>query len=74
MTMVNSGLKRLMWLRAMLRYLCSEARYKNANPVFLISDMHLQNKKYGNFISISRLTGKCAAQKKNFCSSSLWSY
>ena len=40
---------------------------------FLISDMHVQNKKYGNFVSISHLTGKCAAQKlKNFCSSSLW--
>ena len=26
----------------------------------------------GNFVSISRLTGKCATQKlKNFCSSSL---
>ena len=25
--------------------------------------MHVQNKKYGNFVSISRLTGKCAAQK-----------
>ena len=26
-----------------------------------------------NFVSISRLAGKCAAQKfKNFCSSSLW--
>ena len=31
--------------------------------------MHVQNKKHGNFVSISRLTGKCAAQKiKNFCS------
>ena len=26
-------------------------------------DMHVENKKYGNFVSISRLTGKCAAQK-----------
>ena len=27
----------------------------------------------GNFVSTSRLTGKCATQKfKNFCSSSLW--
>ena len=29
----------------------------------IISDMHVQNKKYGNFVSISSLTGKCAAQK-----------
>ena len=35
--------------------------------------MHVQNKKYGNFVSISSLTGKCAAQKlKKICSSSLW--
>ena len=42
-------------------------------PVFLILDMHVQNKKYENSEK-SRLTGKCAAQqnKKNFCSSSLW--
>ena len=34
--------------------------------------MHIQNKKYGNFVSISRLTGKCEGQKlNNFCSSSL---
>ena len=33
--------------------------------------MHVQNKKYGNFVSISHLTGKYAAQKfKNFRSSS----
>ena len=33
---------------------------------------HVKNKKYGNFVSISSLTGKCAAQKfKNFCHSSL---
>ena len=39
---------------------------------FLILDNHVKNKKYGNFVSISSLTGKCAAQKlKNFCSSSL---
>ena len=25
--------------------------------------MHVQNKKYGYFVSISRSTGKCAAQK-----------
>ena len=25
--------------------------------------MHVQNQKYGNFVYISRLTGKCAAQK-----------
>ena len=32
---------------------------KQANIInhrFLISDMHVQNKKYGNFVSISRLT------------------
>ena len=30
-------------------------------------------KEIRNFVFISRLTGKCAAQKlKNFCSSSLW--
>ena len=30
---------------------------------FLIIDNHVKNKKYGNFVSISSLTGKCAAQK-----------
>ena len=34
--------------------------------------MHVQNKKYGNLVSISRLTGKCAAQKLKKRSSSLW--
>ena len=35
--------------------------------------MHVQNKKYRNFVFISRLTGKCAEEKlNNFCSSSLW--
>ena len=35
--------------------------------------MHVQNKKYRNFVSISRLTGKCTARKfQNFCSSRLW--
>ena len=29
----------------------------------LIIDNHVKNKKYGNFVSISNLTGKCAAQK-----------
>ena len=28
----------------------------------LISDMHVQNKKYANFVFMSRLTGKCATQ------------
>ena len=28
-----------------------------------LSDMHVQNKKWGNFVSISLLTGKCAARK-----------
>ena len=36
-------------------------------------DNHVKNKKYGNFLSISSLTGECAAEKfKNFCSYSLW--
>ena len=36
-------------------------------------DNHVKNKKYGNFVSISSLTGEYAAEKlKNFCSSSLW--
>ena len=40
---------------------------------FKISDMHLQNKKYRNFVFISRLTDKCATHKlKNLHSSSLW--
>ena len=30
---------------------------------FLIIDNHVKNKKCGNFVSISSLTGKCAAQK-----------
>ena len=35
-------------------------------------DNHVKNEKYGNFVSISSLTGECAAEKfKNFCSSSL---
>ena len=29
----------------------------------MIIDNHVKNKKYGNFVSISSLTGKCAAQK-----------
>ena len=33
-------------------------------------DNHVKNKKYGNFVSISSLTGECAVEKfKNFCSS-----
>ena len=37
--------------------------------------MHVQNKKYGNIVSISRLTCKCAAQQlKNFFGSSLWTW
>ena len=36
-------------------------------------DNHVKNRKYGNFVSISSLTGEYAAEKlKNFCSSSLW--
>ena len=30
---------------------------------FLIIDNHVKNKKYGNFVSISSLTGECAVQK-----------
>ena len=34
---------------------------------------HVKNKKYWTFVSISSLTGQCAAQKiKIFCSSSIW--
>ena len=37
-------------------------------------DNHVKNKKYGDFVSISSLTGECAAEKfKNFCSYRLWS-
>ena len=46
-------------------------RYKDEIPVFLLLDMHVQNKKYGNFVFISRSTRKCATHK--FCSSSPWS-
>ena len=44
--------------------------------LILIIDNHVKNKKYGNFVSISSLKSKCAAQKfqKNFCSSSLWTF
>ena len=38
-------------------------RYRDEISVFLISDMHVRNKKYGNFVSISLLTGQCATQK-----------
>ena len=33
------------------------------NSRFLILDMHVKNNKYGNFVSISRSTGKCEARK-----------
>ena len=33
------------------------------NSRFLISDMHVQNNKYENFVSVSSLIGECAAQK-----------
>ena len=42
---------------------------------FLISNywQPCQKLKYGHLVSISSLTGECAAQKfKNFCSSNLW--
>ena len=35
----------------------------NSHAGFLILDMHVQNKKYENVVSISRLTGKCTTQK-----------
>ena len=39
----------------------------------IIINKHVKNKKYGNFVSMSSLAGKCTAQKfENFCSSSLW--
>ena len=42
-------------------YQLSEIQRRNYR--FLISDMHGQNKKYGNFVFNSRLNGKC--QHKN---------
>ena len=40
---------------------------------FVKPKMHVQNKKYENFVSIFSQTGKCVARKfKNFSSSSLW--
>ena len=44
------------------------ARFQRRSHRFLISDMHVQNKKYGDFVSISSLSGNCGAQKiiKNF--------
>ena len=57
----------LLWQQ---RSKCAESPYYQLFSYFL--DMHVQNKKYGN---ISRLIGKCAAQKlKNFCSSRLWTF
>ena len=41
---------------------CSIFLAPDRNSRFLISDMHVQHKRYGNFFSISRLTGECAAQ------------
>ena len=49
-------------------------RHKDEIPVFLISDMHVQNKKYEHFIFISHVAGKYAAPqkiKKNLRSSNL---
>ena len=42
---------------------CSIFLARDRHSQFHISDMHVENKKYGNFVSISRLTGKCAAKK-----------
>ena len=60
-------------------YLLTTTSLKGLNQARIINKevisyfQNVQNKKYGNVVSISRLTGKCAAQKiKNFCSSSLW--
>ena len=55
-------------------FYCSIFLATDRNSRFLISDMHVQNKKYGNCVSISRLTGKCVRTKNktNFCMSSLW--
>ena len=40
----------------------------------LLTLRYVQNKKYVNFVFISRLTGKCTTQKlKNLRNSSLWS-
>ena len=39
----------------------------NTDSRFLISDIHVQNKKYGSFVFISRIAGECAKQKN-----SLW--
>ena len=36
---------------------------KGLKSKFLILDSHVKNRKYGNFVSISSLTGECAAQK-----------
>ena len=65
--------------RAMLAILLKVSSFGSAGQDpsgiswFLLLDNHVKNKKYGNFVSISGLTGKCAAQKlKNFCISSLW--
>ena len=45
----------------------------NNMTILLFVIIDIKNKKYGNFVSISSLTGKCAAQKlKNFCGTSLW--
>ena len=45
----------------------------NSYAGFLISDIHVQNKIYENFVFICRLTGKCATQKlNNLCNSSLY--
>ena len=42
---------------------CSIFLAPDRNFQFLISDMNVHNKKYGDFVSISCLTGECAAQK-----------
>ena len=41
----------------------SHARYKDEILVFLILNMHVRNKKYGNFVFMSHLARKYATQK-----------
>ena len=33
------------------------------SPIYCWNQQYFKNKKYGNFVSISSLTGKCTAQK-----------
>ena len=62
----------LFWLFIITIWCKHVHRLEDEIPVFFISDMHVRNKKYGNYVSISRLTGKCAPQKLNLHISNLW--